>query len=121
MPGLFAGCRETRSHAHPRGGWTPPTRARLAVSERRAGLHVHEQLQQVVMVVVCHQGTNTLAPSSVTRDRSLPGARKPTVGASDLAGTGIAEDKLCSLNKGDFRGLGHVTDKPFDVTIPSRS
>jgi hypothetical protein len=119
MPGLFAERRETRSHAHPRGGWTQPTRARLAVSERPAGLHVHEQPQHVVIVVVRHQGTNTVAPSSVTIDPSVRASTKPTVGGAEPAGTGIAEDKLCSLNKGDFRGLGHATDKPFDVTTTS--
>ena len=75
------------------------------------------QSKHVVIVVVCHQGTNTLDPSDVTIDPVVPGATKTTAGAADLVGTGIAEDKLCSLGKGNFGGLGHVSDKPFSVTI----
>jgi hypothetical protein len=75
------------------------------------------QSKHVVIVVVCHQGTNTLSPSDVTIDPLVPGATKTTAAAADLVGTGIAEDKLCSLGKGNFGGLGHVSDKPFSVTI----
>jgi hypothetical protein len=77
------------------------------------------QSKHVVIVVVCHQGTNTLDPSDVTIDPDavVPGATKTTAGAADLAGTGIAEDKLCSLGAGNFGGLDHVSDKPFSVTI----
>jgi len=84
---------------------------------RKHHVHVHEPKQARGHRRRLHQGTNTLDPSDVTIDPVVPGATKTTAGAADLVNTGIAEDKLCSLGKGNFGGLGHVSDKPFSVTI----
>ncbi len=60
-----------------------------------------------VIVVVCHEGTNTLYGSSVT----LNGSTKQSIGAvpSGLGAKGVTQSDLCNLGGAQFGGLGHGT------------
>lgn len=60
-----------------------------------------------VIVLTCHDGTNTLLGSSVT----LGGATRSSISAvpSSLAAKGVTEADLCGLGGAQFGGLGHGT------------
>ena len=70
---------------------------------------VNPRLHKVI-VLVCHEGTNTLHPSSVT----LNGETKTSM-ASPPAG--FTQQQLCALNGASFGGKGHGT-LSGSVTIP---
>ena len=65
-----------------------------------------------VIVVVCHEGTNTLYSGSVT----LGGVTRSSISAvpAALAAKGVTEADLCNLGGAQFGGLGHGT---FGVTV----
>jgi hypothetical protein len=66
-----------------------------------------------IIVITCHQGTNTLVGSSV----SLNGGTAKTSITTPPAG--ITAAQLCALGGAAFVGLGHGGGKTLDVTIPS--
>ena len=74
--------------------------------------------KHVVIVLVCHQGTNTLFQSSVQIDPA-GGAVKQSLGAGATLPDGVSEAELCGLGGASFADLNHITDRPFDVTIPT--
>ena len=66
-----------------------------------------------VIVLVCHEGTNTLAPSAVTRNDANS--------KTSLSGTGLsaqAQADLCALGGASYDGLGHGA-QDFDVNVGS--
>ena len=67
-----------------------------------------------LIVVTCHEGTNTLVGSSVT----LNGTTKSSISAvpSGLVAKGVTQADLCGLGGAQFGGLGHGTFGP-SVTI----
>jgi hypothetical protein len=67
--------------------------------------------KHVVIVIVCHQGTNTLAPSSVT-----DGTTATTSLAPGALPAGVTEAQLCGLGGARYAGLGHAT-LDLDVTV----
>lgn len=82
---------------------------------------VNPRLHRTI-VIVCHQGTNTLRSSAMT----LNGSTQNTLGSvpSVLDGKGVTEADLCSTSTGQlasagavFSGLGHST-YPGSLTIP---
>ena len=72
-----------------------------------------------VIVIVCHEGTNTLAPSDVTR----AGVDKTTVGVGDvgaLLGKGVTEADLCGIGGASYGGIsGHPVNDQYLVDIAS--
>jgi hypothetical protein len=69
--------------------------------------------QHKIIVITCHEGTNTLVGSSV----SLNGdAAKTSITA---APSGVTEAQLCNLGGASFGGLGHGGGKTLEVDIPS--
>jgi hypothetical protein len=69
--------------------------------------------QHKIIVITCHEGTNTLIGSSV----SLNGGTAKTSIAT--APSGVTQAQLCNLGGASFGGLGHGGGKTLDVTIPS--
>jgi hypothetical protein len=69
--------------------------------------------QHKVIVITCHEGTDTLIGSSV----SLNGGTAKTSIATPPAG--ITQAQLCNLGGASFGGLGHGGGKTLSVTIPS--
>jgi len=69
--------------------------------------------QHKVIVITCHQGTNTLVGSSV----SLNGGTAKTSISS--APSGLTQAQLCNLGGASFGNLGHGGGKTLEVTIPS--
>ena len=55
-----------------------------------------------IIVLVCHEGTNTLAPSAVTRNG---GNNRTSLGAGSL--TAQQQADLCALTGATYSGLGH--------------
>jgi hypothetical protein len=69
--------------------------------------------QHKIIVITCHEGTNTLVGSSV----SLNGGTAKTSIAT--VPSGVTEAQLCNLGGASFGGLDHGGGKTLDVTIPS--
>jgi hypothetical protein len=69
--------------------------------------------QHKVIVITCHQGTDTLIGSSVSLNG---GAAKTTITAPPA---GITQAQLCNLGGASFDGLSHGGGKSLSVTIPS--
>jgi uncharacterized surface anchored protein len=69
--------------------------------------------QHKIIVITCHEGTNTLVGSSV----SLNGGTAKT--SITTAPSGVTQAQLCNLGGASFGGLGHGGGKRLDVTIPS--
>jgi len=67
--------------------------------------------QHVVIVLVCHEGTNTLASSSVTVDGT-------TLSSLSSAPGGLTEAQLCALSGARFTGRSHGTTSA-SVNIPT--
>ena len=66
--------------------------------------------QHKIIVIVCHQGTNTLHPSSVTVD----GETKTSLGT---APSGLTQAQLCGLGGAAYTGKRHGTH-PASIAIP---
>ena len=64
-----------------------------------------------VIVLVCHEGTNTLVPSDVTNGSTT----KTSLGAGSL--TAAQQAELCGLGGATFGGKTHLTDDRYDVDI----
>jgi hypothetical protein len=62
-----------------------------------------------VIVIVCHEGTNTLAASQVTL-----GTTKTSLAAAGLP-TGVTESAVCNLGGASFGAKGHGTYAPSVV------
>jgi hypothetical protein len=72
-----------------------------------------------VIVIVCHEGTNTLAQSNVTRNDADP---KTTIGSvpSALDDKGVTEADLCGIGGASYGGIsGHPLNDQYDVDIAS--
>jgi hypothetical protein len=69
--------------------------------------------QHKIIVITCHEGTNTLVGSSV----SLNGGTAKT--SITTVPSGVTEAQLCNLGGASFGGLDHGGGKTLDVTIPS--
>lgn len=70
-----------------------------------------------VIVIVCHEGTNTLAPSDVTRNNADP---KTTIGSVPASLDGVTEADLCGLGGASYGGIsGHPTSDQYNVHIAS--
>jgi hypothetical protein len=69
--------------------------------------------QHKIIVITCHEGTNTLVGSSVSLNAGTP---KTTIVTPP---SGITEQQLCNLGGASFGGLGHGGGKSLAVTIPS--
>jgi hypothetical protein len=69
-----------------------------------------------MIVLVCHEGTDTLTAGSAT----LSGTTKPTITGvpSALAAKGVTQADLCGLGGAQFGGLAHGTFGP-GVLIPA--
>jgi hypothetical protein len=65
-----------------------------------------------IIVIVCHQGTNTLVGSSVDLNGGTP------LTSLSSAPTGLTQAQLCGLDGARFGGLGHGGGKTLNVTIP---
>jgi len=76
--------------------------------------------QHVVIVIVCHEGTLTLAASAVTI-----GSDQTTLTTSLATGVtlpdGVSEAELCGLGGARYAGLSHEIDKQFLVDIGSNA
>jgi hypothetical protein len=72
--------------------------------------------QHRVIVIVCHQGTNTLVGSNVTLNAE---GRSETKTSLSLPPTGLTQAQLCGLGGASFDGLHHGSGKGLSVTIPS--
>ena len=71
--------------------------------------------QHKVIVLVCHQGSNTLASSSVTFD----GSTKTSLATGATLPTGVDEAKLCGLGGASYGNIdGHPT-KSASVSVGS--
>jgi uncharacterized surface anchored protein len=69
--------------------------------------------QHKIIVITCHEGTDTLIGSSV----SLNGGTAKTTITTPPAG--ITQAQLCNLGGASFGGQSHGGGKTLDVTIPS--
>jgi hypothetical protein len=67
--------------------------------------------QHKIIVITCHEGTNTLVGSSVT----FNGSTKTSITTPPA---GITQAQLCALGGASYGGLSHGT-YPGSVTIPS--
>jgi hypothetical protein len=75
--------------------------------------------QHRVIVIVCHEGTNTLAPSDVTRNDANPKTTIGSVPSGALASKGVTEADLCGIGGASYSGIsGHPIDQ-YDVDIAS--
>jgi hypothetical protein len=72
--------------------------------------------QHRYIVLVCHEGTNSLYASTVDPDGDLTGTsdQKSSLSSvpSALATKGVTEADLCGLGGATFGGLGHSTQSP---------
>jgi uncharacterized surface anchored protein len=68
------------------------------------------------IVLVCHEGTNSLYASTVDGDGDLTttGDQKTSIGSvpSGLAGKGVTAAELCGLGGAQFGSLGHGNQTP---------
>ena len=64
-----------------------------------------------VIVLVCHEGSNTLVPSDVTNGSTT----RTSLAAGSL--TAAQQAQLCGLGGATFGGKGHLTDDRYDVDI----
>jgi hypothetical protein len=69
--------------------------------------------QHKVIVITCHEGTDTLIGSSVSLNGGTAKTSIPT------PPTGITQAQLCNLGGASFGGLGHGGGKTLEVTIPT--
>jgi hypothetical protein len=69
-----------------------------------------------VVVIVCHEGSNTLAKSNVTQN----GTDKQSLATGADLPEGVSEAKLCGLGGASYGGItGHPTNLGFDVDVGS--
>jgi hypothetical protein len=73
---------------------------------------VNERTHKVI-VIVCHEGTDTLAPSDVTNGD--PAVTETTIGT---APAGVDEEALCGIEQGAFGGKAHG-EKQLTVDVGS--
>ena len=66
-----------------------------------------------VIVIVCHEGTNDLAPSEVTNGEGT----ETSIGSADLP-EGVDEEALCGIEQGAFGGKPHG-EKQLTVDVGS--
>jgi hypothetical protein len=68
------------------------------------------------IVLVCHEGTDSLYASTVDGDGDLntTGDQKTSLGSvpAGLAGKGVTAAELCDLGGAQFGGLGHGNRTP---------
>jgi uncharacterized surface anchored protein len=69
--------------------------------------------QHKIIVLTCHEGTNTLVGSSVALNAGTP---KTTITTPPA---GITQAQLCALGGASFGGQSHGGGKTLSVTIPS--
>ena len=69
-----------------------------------------------VVVLVCHEGTNTLTAVNVQKGTSTPVPTSIGSVPSGLQTKGVTEAELCNLGGASFGGLGH-TDTPLSVKL----
>jgi hypothetical protein len=91
----------------------PKTVTLTTSSASTVTVNVENPRKHRVIVIVCHEGTNTLIATDVQNGTST----KTSIGT---APTGITEAQLCNLGGASFGGLGHG-DKTVTAKIAAHT
>ncbi|TMK17327.1 MAG: hypothetical protein E6G68_08920 [Actinobacteria bacterium] len=73
--------------------------------------------QHKVIVIVCHEGTNTLAASHVTIDSS----QKTSLGTGATLPSGVTEAALCGLGGASYGGINNHPTKTATIAVGSEA
>jgi hypothetical protein len=97
---------------------TAPDQKLVLTAAATVTLTFENPRQHRVIVIVCHEGDNSLFASEVVKGAALTGPDSLSAVPAALAAKGVTQADLCGLGGAQFNGLGHG-DQTFTAKIDS--